>query len=102
MSEIIDNEQAASSFTERFIAEPRPVDVYRSEQEAAFYGVVLVTYLTIATLIPSDAKDWGMDAMVMEVEQEEDWEDIEDDDAPLTPAQSFEKYIRVSLFQNAL
>lgn len=57
----------------------------------------MVAYLTIATLIPQESVklsdyDW------LTIEKEEDWEDVQDDEAPLTPVQSWGEYTQVRLF----
>jgi hypothetical protein len=85
------------SRVERFIAIPGPKDHLRSKQQAAFFGVIMVAYLTIATLIPQESVklsdyDW------LTIEKEEDWEDVQDDEAPLTPVQSWGEYTQVRLF----
>jgi hypothetical protein len=78
------------SRVERFIAIPGPKDHLRSKQQAAFFGVIMVAYLTIATLIPQESVKLS----------DYDWLTIEkeDDEAPLTPVQSWGEYTQVRLF----
>jgi hypothetical protein len=82
------------SRVERFIAIPGPRDYLRSKQQAAFFGVIMVVYLTIATLIPQESVKLG-DYDWLTIEKEEDWEDVQDEEAPLTPVQSWGDYTRV-------
>jgi hypothetical protein len=97
MSAILANQHSSSHVVERFIAVPGPKDYLRSKQQAAFYGVIMVAYLTMATLIPQDNAKLS-DYQSLVIEKEEDWEDVTDDDAPLTPVQSWVEYTRVRLY----
>jgi hypothetical protein len=97
MSAIIANQHSSSPVVERFIAVAGPKDYLRSKQQAAFYGVIMVAYLTMATLIPQDNVKLS-DYQSLVIEKEEDWEDVQDDEAPLTPVQSWGEYTRVRLY----
>jgi hypothetical protein len=96
MSAINEYPHTSSRF-ERFIALPGPNDYLRSKQQAAFFGVIMVAYLTIATLIPQESVKL-CDYDCMAIEKEEDWEDVQDEEAPLTPVQSWGEYTQVRLF----
>ena len=94
MSAIIETRHSSSPVVGRFIAIPGPRDYLRSKQQAAFFGVIMVAYLTIATLIPQDNVKLS-DYNSLVIEKEEDWEDVQDEEAPLTPVQSWGEYTRV-------
>jgi len=97
MSAIIESRHSSSPVVGRFIAIPGPRDYLRFKQQAAFYGVIMVAYLTIATLIPQDnVKLSDFNSLV--IEKEEDWEDVQAEEAPLTPVQSWGEYTRVRLY----
>jgi hypothetical protein len=97
MSALLENRNSSSRVVERYIALPGPRDYLRSKQQAAFFGVIMVTYLTIATLIPQDQVKLS-EYHFVGVEKEEDWEDVQDEEAPLTPVQSRGEYTQVRLF----
>jgi hypothetical protein len=94
MSAMFENQHSSSRVVERYIALHGPNDYLRSKQQAAFFGVIMVAYLTIATLIPQDDISISHYNSLV-IEKEEDWEDVQDEDAPLTPVQSWGEYTRV-------
>jgi len=96
MSATPQDQHPPSRVVERYIAIPGPKNYLRSKQQAAFFGVIMVAYLTIATLIPQDCVQLS-DYHSFAIEKEEDWEDIQDEEAPLTPVQSWGEYTRVRL-----
>jgi hypothetical protein len=91
---MFENQHSSSRVVERYIALHGPNDYLRSKQQAAFFGVIMVTYLTIATLIPQESVKL-CDYAWLTIEKEEDWEDVQDEEAPLTPVQSWGDYTRV-------